>query len=461
MNALLSSPVLSWLLSYLFNALWQIPLIFAAAWIAARMLRRADPRIGHRVWVGGLVLQIALPACDFRLSALVSWVSSFWQQGSAAGGHVRVFLGPAEARGNLLHLPSSLIIAIVFTYACVVLYFAGRLVWGLLQTHLLARNATRITLTGEAALHWTEHCRRLGITAPSPEIAVSEQGIGPVTVGLRRGLVLLPPAFLESIAPPDLDAVLAHELAHIQRHDFAKNLLYGLLSLPVMWHPLLWRTRARVAESRELVCDAVAAEAVAGRKQYAQSLLRLASMLACRPAIPTLHALGILSFNEDRNALERRVMTLTHKPAPMNTTRRILVATACSVLALATCTSALALHTDVSALTPSAENQSSVPASPTKIHVKSSVMVGQRISGDNPTYPKEARAKKIQGTVVLDATIGKDGAIENLHVTKSPDKLLGQSALDAVRTWRYRPYLLNGDPVEVETTINVTYNLAG
>ena len=456
MNALLSSPVLSWLLSYLFNALWQIPLIFTAAWIAARMLRRADPHIGHRVWVGALFLQIALPACDLRLSTLVSWVSSFWQQGSAAGGHVRVFLGPAEARGNLLHLPSSLIIAIVFTYACVVLYFAGRLVWGLLQTHLLARNATRITLTGEAALRWTEHYRRLGITAPSPEIAVSEQGIGPVTVGLRRGLVLLPPAFLESIAPPDLDAVLAHELAHIQRHDFAKNLLYGFLSLPVMWHPLLWRTRARVAESRELVCDAVAAEAVAGRKQYAQSLLRLASMLACRPAIPTLHALGILSFNEDRNALERRVMTLTHKPAPMNATRRIIVATACSVLALATCTSALALHTDVSALSPAAESRA-----PSPLHVKANVMAGQKISGENPTYPQEARAKKIQGTVELALVIDKDGLPQGIHVKQSPSELLTKSAIKAVSTWRWRPYLLNGDPVEVDTTVNVTYNLAG
>jgi TonB family protein len=455
MNALLSSPVLSWLLSYLFNALWQIPLLFAAAWLANRMLRRAHPRVEHRVWVAALFLQIALPACDLRLSTLVSWVSSFWQQGSAAGDHVRVFLGPAEARGNLLHLPSSLIIAIVFTYACVALYFTGRLVWGLLQTHVLARNATRITLTGEAALRWTEHCRRLGITAPPPQIAASEQGIGPVTVGLRRGLVLLPPAFLEGIAQRDLDAVLAHELVHIQRHDFAKNLFYGLISLPVMWHPLFWRTRAGVAESRELVCDAVAAEAVAGRKQYAQSLLRLASILAGPPAIPTLHAIGILSFNGDRNALERRVMTLTHKPAPMNTTRRIVVATACSVLALATCTSALALHTDISELAPDAQQ-----SAPQSIHVSAKEMSGNRISGNNPTYPSEERKKKIQGTVVLDATVSKEGLIENLRVVKSPAESLSRSALDAVRTWHYRPYLLNGEPIAVETTVNVTYCLA-
>jgi protein TonB len=88
-------------------------------------------------------------------------------------------------------------------------------------------------------------------------------------------------------------------------------------------------------------------------------------------------------------------------------------------------------------------------------------MSGQRISGDNPKYPEEARAKKIQGTVVLGVIIGKDGTVENIRVQKTPAESLAKSAIEAVRTWRYRPYLLNGDPIEVETTVNVTYNLAG
>jgi TonB family protein len=292
----------------------------------------------------------------------------------------------------------------------------------------------------------------MGIVAPPPEIAASPQGIGPVTVGLRRGLVLLPPAFLEKIAPNDLDAVLTHELAHVRRRDFAKNLLYGLISLPIVWHPLLWRARSRVAESRELVCDATAADAIAGHKQYAQSLLRLASMLSVGPRAATLHALGILSFNQDANALERRIMTLTRKPAQMSTAHRIAITAACSVLALATCTSALALHMDVSELATDAQQ-----SAPQKIHVSAKEMSGNRISGNNPTYPPEEREKKVQGTVVLDATVSKVGVIENLRVVKSPAESLSQSALDAVRTWRYRPYLLNGDPVAVQTTVNVTF----
>jgi TonB family protein len=461
-NALVSSPVLPWLLSYLFNALWQIPLVYVAAWVAVRMLRRSNPCVEHRVWVGALLLQIALPACSFRLDTLWYALLSFIPAtGAVRVGGIHVVFGPATAAGSTLRLPFAFEAVIALAYGCSLLYFAGRIAWGLVETRTLARSAIRLTLAGDTALRWSQYCRRFGITTPPPEIAASPQASGPVTVGLRRGLLLLPSDFLEDIAPDDLDAVLAHELAHIQRQDFAKNLLYSLLSLPIAWHPLLWRTRARIAESRELVCDAIAAdviaaEAVAGRKQYAQSLLRIATMLSGRPVAPALHAIGILSLNSDASTFERRIMTLTHKRIPISTARRFVIAAACSVITLATCTSALALRTDVAALAPVTET-----AAPKPLHVQSGIMTGQKISGDNPQYPKEARAKKIQGAVVLDVVIGKDGAVENIRVQKTPDESLAKSALDAVRTWRYRPYLLNGEPVEVETTVNVIYNLAG
>jgi protein TonB len=77
-----------------------------------------------------------------------------------------------------------------------------------------------------------------------------------------------------------------------------------------------------------------------------------------------------------------------------------------------------------------------------------------------PLYPPIAKAARVSGTVVLQATISKAGTIENLRVISGPAMLQG-SAMDAVRSWRYRPYLLNGDPVEVETTVNVVFTLGG
>ena len=77
-----------------------------------------------------------------------------------------------------------------------------------------------------------------------------------------------------------------------------------------------------------------------------------------------------------------------------------------------------------------------------------------------PAYPPLARAARIQGSVVLQAVISKTGTIENLQVLNGHPMLV-RAALDAVQQWRYRPYFLNGEPVEVETQITVNFILSG
>jgi protein TonB len=76
-----------------------------------------------------------------------------------------------------------------------------------------------------------------------------------------------------------------------------------------------------------------------------------------------------------------------------------------------------------------------------------------------PVYPAIAKATRREGVVVLQATISKNGTIENLRVV-SGEPMLRDAALDAVRNWRYKPYLLNGQPVQVETTVNVIFKLS-
>jgi protein TonB len=94
------------------------------------------------------------------------------------------------------------------------------------------------------------------------------------------------------------------------------------------------------------------------------------------------------------------------------------------------------------------------------LNVSGGVMAGRLLSRTNPVYPPLARAARVEGTVVLHATISKAGVIENLNVVSGP-ATLRQAALDAVKTWRYRPYLLNNEPVEVETTVNVIFQMGG
>jgi periplasmic protein TonB len=92
------------------------------------------------------------------------------------------------------------------------------------------------------------------------------------------------------------------------------------------------------------------------------------------------------------------------------------------------------------------------------VRVPSTVVEGMLLRKSIPVYPVIAKATHKEGEVVLQATISTTGTIENLRVL-SGDPMLQQAALEAVSQWRYRPYLLNGKPVEVETTVNVIFKL--
>ncbi len=99
-------------------------------------------------------------------------------------------------------------------------------------------------------------------------------------------------------------------------------------------------------------------------------------------------------------------------------------------------------------------------AIPTRVRVSAGVQQGNLITQVKPVYPAIAKAARISGAVVLQAEISKQGTIENLRVI-SGHPMLVQNALDAVKQWRYKPYLLNGEPVPVETTITVNFTLSG
>jgi protein TonB len=97
---------------------------------------------------------------------------------------------------------------------------------------------------------------------------------------------------------------------------------------------------------------------------------------------------------------------------------------------------------------------------PSRTSISAGVAGGLLIQKTSPVYPQIAREARVSGTVVIQATISKTGVIENLRAVSGPT-MLRQPALDAVKTWRYKPYLLDGEPVDVETTVSVTFSLGG
>src|SRR6202047_722898 len=100
------------------------------------------------------------------------------------------------------------------------------------------------------------------------------------------------------------------------------------------------------------------------------------------------------------------------------------------------------------------------PTAPQRVKQGGNVTAASIITQTRPLYPALARQARIQGNVVLHAIIDKEGKVAPLEGISGHPRLV-QSALDAVKQWRYKPTQLNGDPVEVDTTITVTFTMGG
>jgi TonB family protein len=439
----LESVLLSWLL----NSLWQVPLLCAFGWLAARIVRPQGPAAEHRVWVGVLLCEALLPALS-----VVPWESFRWNwpwQAHAAflgDANVAVQTGPGSVFGAM-RLSPAILDALAGAYVVLTLYFACRFLWQCGRLGALANDTESVSADENPTFLVQQWARRFGIGPIA--VICSGRIFAPVTMGIVRMRILLPAGMIGRLQQSDLDTAIVHEIAHIRRHDFLKNLLYEMLTLPVSYHPCVWFTRQRVTESREMICDQIAAETT-GNREYAQSLLRLATMLLEGGPVRVPQAIGVF----DTNTLERRLMKLTEKRTQIGSLRRYVSLGACLALGIATAGSAFALRVAVDSNGPDShaqkkESTHSVPAG---------VMEQRLLNKVTPKYPQEAKEARIQGTVVLDAIISKTGEVDSLRVVSGP-KELQQSTLDAVRQWTYKPFLLNGAPVEVETTINVIYTL--
>jgi TonB family protein len=430
-----------WLVNYLMNSAWQVPLVFLVATVAARLVGRLYAVTAvHWTWVNALVLATVLPALRVQM-----WPNFPWGRAAAvAGGRVQVTMMPGTAvAGGHLRLSFTLMAILLAVYGAVTAYFAGRIVWGVWKTRALRRNASAVQLSEGLQSRWSALCQRLGVTRV--ELCESTVVAGPAMVGMQT--VLLPTGFIGKVQEGDLEAALAHELAHVRRRDYVKNVAYAVLMLPVAYHPCAWMIKKAVGESRETVCDAMAAEALDGGRTYARSLLRLAMAIPEGLRGGATAAVGIF----EGNTLERRVSLMMERGKRLRGAARVAAMMSVMVLSGAAVVSMVGAHLTVRA-------SEAVAGKKGPAQVPSGVMASRIVKQVQPKYPEEAKKEKIQGAVVLSVLIGKDGTVANLKVVSGP-KELRQSALDAVRQWTYEPFLLNGNPVEVETTISVVYTL--
>ncbi|HEX5717301.1 MAG TPA: M56 family metallopeptidase [Thermoanaerobaculia bacterium] len=305
-------------LTFLLNALWQVPVVVLAASLGERFLRRGPARLRHALWLAALASCVLLPA-----AGLIPEASPVLAQAPEirfeipAGDPQPVPVFPAP------ELPSAFSGVVTLLYGLFMTAGAFRLGRSWWKARILARTSSPVALSVEAEAIARRCCSAFGLE--EIDLQISDRIPGPVTVG---SVVLLPPAFLSESTADELTSALGHEMAHVRRRDYAFHLAGEALLVPVSFHPAVRRLRRRLAETREMACDEAVVERLIGARAYARSLLSVAASAAGLPR-PAL-TLGV----HDADTLEERMKRLTDPRSRLGS-RLALAALSLALLVLA------------------------------------------------------------------------------------------------------------------------------
>jgi beta-lactamase regulating signal transducer with metallopeptidase domain len=342
------------LLTFILNALWQVPLAAAVAALGGWIMRGGPAWHRHALWVAALFAAVLLPLGGIRVAGNATadrlQLSAVAQPAASTPAAEAVAVpAPAAARDRgwtISFAPT--------TGGFLLLAYVSFLAWRLAR---LARAATRTANMHAAATAarpgpvlsgvW-ERCQ-CSFGRGGVELLASGRVSGPVTAGAFRPAVILPASMLSEPSEEVLTTAIGHEMAHIARHDFAANLLYELLYLPISFHPAAMWIHREIDRTREMACDELVTARLLDPRAYAQSIVSIANGMCASPGPG--YSLGIF----DGNILEQRIRRLMEgRSGGLGRARAVLAA---GLAALAVC-AVMASNLRVSALAqnaPSAE----------------------------------------------------------------------------------------------------------
>jgi len=312
-------------LTFVLNALWQVPAAVAVGLAGDRLLRRSPARLRHALWLAVLAVAVGLPVASAwpvhpaAASAAAPTAAPLAVQTGEAAGWRGAF--PAEEK----RFPAGAAALIAGLWGLSLLAHGLTLGRAGLRAHRLVRGAHPLEIPPPLSPA-VDRCRT-AFGLQDLEILGSPDLAGPVTAGAWRPRVLLPSRFFDSASPDETVSALGHELAHVRRRDCAVNLLCETLLLPVAFHPAVRLVRRRLTESREMACDEAVVDGLVRPRAYARSLLSLAASGAGLPRPST--TLGVL----DAHTLEVRMKSiLDHRPRVGLLAARVLLGTALLLL---------------------------------------------------------------------------------------------------------------------------------
>lgn len=422
----------------LYESSWRGAVALGLAYVACQIAKRQPATLRHGIWVSAL---LTLP--------LYPVMATLLPPGSlaSAGGMVHRIFAPGTVITVEGMASSSLttLTLLSVVWLCGVLLMLARWAWG----------ATRLRSIHNRAVPagnpiWQQVLTESGIAAPV-ELKESAEIESPLSWGLWHPAVLLPES-ARQWSPERLRTVLRHELAHIARRDSWTQVLTQMMTAAYWFHPLVWLATAQLKREREQACDDRVLALGVKPSVYAQDLLEIAT----GRTVP-LPALGVA----ESSTLSARITAILDQSQRRGQVQRpvLIGSILAGILILLPLTTAQAFQ-PAQEREKQEEKKSDESGTPKRIRVGSNVMQAKLVHKVAPAYPAEAKAKGIQGTVILNVLISKEGTVNKIEAQEFPDQSLMESAVEAVRQWRYATTLLNGDAVEVITQVTVNYTLA-
>jgi TonB family protein len=490
----------------LLHFVWQGALLGVFAGLALRLAARSSVRMRYGIACVFLALMLAAPLLTFALLAPMGLDAA-----PVAGQALRSAKGFTDSQmqaavGDAWFTP------VLFAWLSGVVVFGLRAAGGL--SLVMCRLSRKSPAPERVRAAVQRIASDLGLPRLVPVFTSARVGV-PIVFGVLRPMIVLPCSALTGLSPMQLEAILAHELAHIARHDFLVNCFQSLVEVVLFYHPAVWWLSGRIRQEREMCCDEMAAAVCGGRVLYSRALVALEE--------------GLQEFVPAANGgnLGRRIEHLLRQPADHVPESRA----AAGLMAILTCGAVAILS-----LAPGMLAQSNAREADQKEHNRRVAYSNERFSGaetargrmyvekgppdeieshpseqrevwlyrnegiyefggpqydlkvgaggafnfpatgeqrlrvgrlvqeakltysPRPEYPAEARLSRTEGVVTLAVLISKDGNVQDVAVVNG-NPLLAEAAASAVRQWRYRTTLLNGVPVEVVTSVEVPFRL--
>lgn len=269
----------------LIHFVWQGTLIALATALALRICRRSTPQLRYGLACAGLAAMLAAVAITATTGGLAPGAAPFAIRSGVENGpgapataetgqtDVPAVTGPTNT--NAVVTPGPLLTTIVWVWLAGVSLLVVRLAGGCWRVHRLRTQAL-----ASAPSRWQATAdrlaRRLAIAAPF-RLVESMLVDTPMVAGWWRPLIVLPVAALANMTTAQVEALIAHELAHIRRHDYAINLLQTTAEALLFFHPGVWWVSRRIRQEREHCCDDVAVDVAEEAEAYVEALAMLAS----------------------------------------------------------------------------------------------------------------------------------------------------------------------------------------